>query len=162
MINTDAVGADSTAPTQWLAADLSAAKARGAKRMFVFGHKPAFTYAYASTVTAAGLDVNPSARDAFWAVMEQYRATYFCGHQHTVNVSQPKGGAYQVIVGSGGSPFDPKFGTVTANPSTDRDYAWATVRLHADGGVDILVYGFNGDTTAWGPTQLLFNPIYLN
>jgi hypothetical protein len=162
VINTDPVGADSTAPTQWLAADLSAAKARGAKKMFVFGHKPAFTYQYASTVTPAGLDVNVSARDAFWSVIEQYRATYFCGHQHTVKASQPKGGAYQVIVGSGGSPFDPKAGTSTINPSTDRDYAWATVRLHADGGVDILVYGFNGDTTAWGPTQLLFNPIYLN
>src|SRR5262249_60598722 len=48
VINTDAAGADSTAPTDWLEADLKAAKARGADKVFVFGHKPAFTYNYAA------------------------------------------------------------------------------------------------------------------
>ena len=61
VINTDPVGADSHAPTQWLAADLAAAAARGVRRHFVFGHKPAFTYAYlASGPTApSGLDAAP-------------------------------------------------------------------------------------------------------
>lgn len=162
VINTDAVGKDSRAPTQWLAADLAAATARGVKRHFVFGHKPAYTYAYlANTATApGGLDAAPGSlaeRDAFWDVIEANKATYFCGHEHTYNISQPRGGAYQVLVGSGGSPFDPKATDVTKNPTTDRDYAWATVRVHQDGGVDILGYGFDQN---FGPTQLL-QQVYL-
>ncbi len=157
VINTDPVGKDAHAPTRWLAADLASAQARGIRRHFVFGHKAAYTYAYlANTATpAGGLDAAPGTiadRDAFWNVIETYGATYFCGHEHIFNVSRPRGGAYQVIVGSGGSPFDAKATDVTINPGTDRDYAWATVRLHADGGVDILGYGFD---SGFGPTSLL-------
>jgi len=157
VINTDPVGNDAHAPTRWLATDLASAQGRGIRRNFVFGHKPAYTYAYlANTATPpGGLDAAPgtiAARDAFWDVIETYGATYFCGHEHIFNISRPRGGAYQVIVGSGGSPFDAKATDVTVNPSTDRDYAWATVRLHADGGVDILGYGFDA---GFGPTSLL-------
>jgi len=159
VINTDPVGQETSAPAAWLAQDFAAAQARGAKRFFVFGHKPAFTYAYAPGVSGSGLDATPTTtakRDAFWAVVEQYKATYFTGHQHTYNISQPKGGAYQVIVGAGGSPFDGTAAQATAgvltHPATDRDYAWATVRVHASGGVDILGYGFSA---AFGPTQLI-------
>jgi hypothetical protein len=49
IINTDPVGKDAHAPVNWLAADLMAAKTRGIKLSFVFGHKPAFTYYYGST-----------------------------------------------------------------------------------------------------------------
>jgi len=162
VINTDPVGKDAHAPTQWLAADLASASLRGAKKMFVFGHKPAFTYAYlANSVTPpAGLDAAPgnaADRDAFWNVIENYKATYFCGHEHIYNISQPRGGAYQVLVGAGGSPFDAKSTDVTKNPAADRDYSWATVRVHQDGGVDILGYGFDA---AFGPTQLL-QQVYL-
>jgi len=93
----------------------------GADKFFVFGHKPAFTYNYSAAsggkVSAAGLDANPNIalRDAFWSVITKYNATYFCGHEHIPNVqkfSDPtaasKAAAYQVIVGSGGSPFDDK------------------------------------------------------
>lgn len=159
VINTDPVGQETSAPAAWLAADLAAASVRGAKRLFVFGHKPAFTYAYAAGVAGSGLDATPTTtvkRDAFWSVIEQYHATYFTGHMHTYHVSRPLGGAYQVIVGAGGSPFDPTAAQATAgvlaNPSTDRDYAWATVKVHADGGVDILGYGFS---STFGPTQLI-------
>jgi len=157
VINTDPVGKDAHAPTNWLANDLAAAKARGAKRFFVFGHKPAYTYAYlANTATAAaGLEASPGTvaeRDAFWNVIEQYGATYFAGHEHIFNVQRPKGGAYQVLVGSGGSPFDAKASDVTKNPATDRSYAWATVKVHADNSVDIQAYGFDQH---FGATQLL-------
>jgi len=159
VINTDPVGQETSAPTAWLAQDLAAAQGRGAKRFFVFGHKPAYTYAYAPGVAGSGLDATPTTtarRDAFWNVIEQYKATYFTGHMHTYDISQPKGGAYQVIVGAGGSPFDPSAAQaaagVLAHPATDRDYAWATVKVHADGGVDILGYGFS---STFGPTQLL-------
>ena len=159
VINTDPVGQETSAPAAWLAADLAAASGRGAKRFFVFGHKPAYTYAYAAGVAGSGLDATPAStarRDAFWNVIEQYHAVYFTGHMHTYHVSQPRGGAWQVIVGAGGSPFDPTAAQATAgvlaNPKTDRDYAWATVKVHADGGVDILGYGFDAN---FGPTQLI-------
>ena len=159
VINTDPVGKDSRAPTQWLSADLSAAKARGVKKSFVFGHKPAYTYAYlANSATAAGgLDASIADRDLFWNAIESNNATYFSGHEHIFNTSQPKGGAYQVIVGAGGSPFDAKVTDVTVNPATDRAYSWATVRVHQDGGVDILGYGFDAQ---FGATQLI-KQIYL-
>jgi hypothetical protein len=165
VINTDAVGRDSRAPTNWLAADLAAAKARsGIKKLFVFGHKPAFTYQYdaAPGVTTAlgGLDAAPGSiaeRNAFWDVIEANGATYFCGHEHIYNISQPRGGAYQVIVGTAGSPFDAKSGVVTKHPATDRSYSWATVRVHTDGAADILAYGFDEN---FGPTQLL-QTVYL-
>ena len=159
VINTDPVGQETSAPAAWLAQDFAAAQARGAKRFFVFGHKPAFTYIYAPGTVGKGLDATATTtakRDAFWNVIEQNKATYFSGHMHTYDISQPKGGAYQVIVGSGGSPFDPTAAQATAgvlaHPATDRDYAWATVKVHADGGIDILGYGFSA---AFGPTQLI-------
>ena len=156
VINTDPAGAETSAPTQWLAADLAAAKSRGVQKIFVFGHKPAYTYAYKAGVTGAGLDATATTtakRNAFWNVIESYGATYFCGHEHIYNVSKPVGGSYQVIVGAGGSPFDQNVsGLASTNPATDRSYSWATVKVHADGGVDILGYGFDEH---FGSTQLI-------
>jgi hypothetical protein len=180
VINTDPAGADSTAPADWLATDLAAAKGRGATNFFVFGHKPAFTYNYAlasggsiapgGTPGPSGLDANvnasnvPALRNAFWSVIVQYGATYFSGHEHTVNVASYAdptgtypGSAYHVIVGSGGSPFDDKLvGTCTSNGlgasggcsepvltnPWDRYYAWAFVQVHASGHVSLNVQGF--------------------
>ena len=159
IVNTDPVGEESSAPAAWLAADRAAAAGRGATKFFVFGHKPAYTYVYAPGEAGAGLDATPTTtvkRNAFWSVIEHYHATYFSGHEHTYNISRPLGGSYQVIVGGGGSPFDPSAAQaaagVLANPATDRDYSWATVKVHADGGIDLLGYGFNA---SFGPTQLI-------
>lgn len=197
VINTDPSGADSTAPTSWLASDLQAAKGRGASKFFVFGHKPAFTYNYAAATGGninppstnspgpSGLDANYTAvttggtttyvtpfRDTFWSVIAQYGATYFSGHEHTVNVQRfadPTGTStnqpYQVIVGSGGSPFDDKLvGTCSASSPPgckeptltnlyDRYYAWALVQVHASGNVSLQVSGF-GDNYM-GPMDML-------
>jgi len=156
VINTDPVGKDNTAPVGWLTKDLSDARARGAKHFFVFGHKPAYTYYFGKgekpNPGIAGLDKFPESRDAFWGVIEQFEATYFCGHEHEFNMVQPKGKAWQVSVGSGGSPWDAKPGEDTLNPATDRAYAWATVHIHKSGKVNIDAYGFS-DT--FGPTKLL-------
>jgi hypothetical protein len=199
VINTDPSGNDGTAPVNWLTADFAAAKTRGATNFFVFGHKAAFTYNYLSWETTptsvlppstntpgpGGLDATYNTvvsngvttyttpnRDAFWSLIAQYGATYFSGHEHTVNVSQqpdPTGvntnvTPYQVIVGSGGSPFDDKLiGTCSASnppgcvePSSagshayDRYYAWATVQVHASGNISLQVSGFNDQ---FGPVQ---------
>ncbi len=152
VVNTDPVGTgpngealDSHAPTNWLAADLEAAAARGAHHLFVFGHKMAFTYDYSGKgeIKARGLDEDPVARDKFWAVIEQYHATYFCGHEHVYDVGHPRGGAYQVLVGSGGSPFEVPPNLKSAHPATDRVYAWATVRIHRSGRVELTTWGFD-------------------
>jgi hypothetical protein len=194
VINTDPAGADSTAPADWLATDLAAAKARGAQKFFVFGHKPAFTYNYAQATGGSvapptsnspgpgGLDANYVAvtnngvttytepyRNAFWSVITQYNATYFSGHEHTVNVSQNPdptgtnaGAPFQVIVGSGGSPFDDKLAsTKCTQPNIsacepvltnlyDRFYAWALVQIHQSGAVTMQVSGFDDQ---FGPVQ---------
>jgi hypothetical protein len=156
VVNTDPVGKDGVAPAGWLASDLGAATGRGAKHFFVFGHKPAYTYTFGTNTPpnpgVAGLDASPASRDAFWNLIEQYGATYFSGHEHVFNMMQPKGAAWQVLVGSGGSPFDAKQGEVTRNPATDRTYAWATVKVRRSGKVDITAYGFSD---SYGPTRVL-------
>jgi hypothetical protein len=160
VINTDPVGKDAHAPVNWLAHDLLAAKQRGIPHSFVFGHKPAFTYYFGANVllpaTPSGLDNDPVARDLFWSVIEQDGATYFCGHEHIFNMMQPLAGqggkAWQILVGSGGSPFDASPTDVTINPQTDRAYAWATVKVYRNGKVKITAYGFDDQ---FGPTRTL-------
>lgn len=158
VINTDATGADSTAPNAWLAADFAAASTRGAQHFFVFGHKPAYTYDYLGNKgKAGGLDVIPAKRNAFWSLIEQYGATYFSGHEHIFNMRQPvkadgaTSSAWQVIVGSGGSPFDMKAPVAGMQPY-DRYYAWANVKVYQSGKVQIDAYGFSD---LYGPTKLL-------
>jgi hypothetical protein len=154
VINTDPVGKDGHAPVHWLTQDLQRARARGIQHMFVFGHKPAYTYYYRAGVEVDGMDLEPEHARAFWQLMEEYGATYFCGHQHIFNARQPAsasgGKAWQVMVGSGGSPFSAKPGD--GHGSTDRLYAWAMVQIHASGKVDITVRGFD---EAYGPTRVL-------
>jgi hypothetical protein len=142
-------------------------------KYFVFGHKAAFTYNYLANVAgssvaiggnpgAGALDANPSTnpnyRNLFWHVIAQYNASYFCGHEHIPNVQQfadPTPGTtitnmpYQVIVGSGGSPFDDTMGGSSPNytePSeaaySDRYYAWALVQIHKSGAVTLNLTGF--------------------
>ncbi|RTL29524.1 MAG: hypothetical protein EKK47_12940 [Burkholderiales bacterium] len=158
VINTDPTGGDSTAPSAWLAADFSAASGRGAQHFFVFGHKPAYTYDFTGNGgKAGGLDAIPAKRNTFWNVIEQYGAAYFCGHQHTFNMRQPvkadgtTSTAWQVIVGSGGSPFDVKQTAANQQPY-DRYYAWANVRVFQSGKVQIDAYGFSD---GFGATKLL-------
>jgi hypothetical protein len=163
VINTDPAGKDAHAPAAWLDIDLAAAMARGAQHFFVFGHKPAYTYYYGA-VTAlpaapSGLDSDVASRDVFWDVIEKYGAIYFCGHEHIFHISQPRasdadkpGKAWQVLVGSGGSPFEASPTDVTISPRTDRDYAWATVRLYESGKVKITAYGFDDH---FGPTHVI-------
>ncbi len=156
VINTDPVGFDASAPVTWLAADFSAARARGMKHIFVFGHKMAFTYTPEGLQTKleGGFDVRGPVRDAFWDLIEANQATYFCGHQHVYHASQPRkasgGSAWQVIVGSGGSPLTTK-AKDTKNPA-DRMYAWADVTVYQSGRAHVAVHGFD---ESFGPTRVI-------
>ena len=147
VINTDPTGFDASAPARWLKQDFADAKARSAKHFFVFGHKMPFTYfpPGKSSHKPDGFDERPAVRDAFWEVIEDYRATYFCGHQHVYNASQPTrasgGKAWQVIVGTGGSPLSVKPGQSTS--ANDRMYAWAEVSVRKNGKVSLVVRGFD-------------------
>lgn len=154
VISTDPVGNDGHGPAHWLAEDFKQAKARGAKRFFVFGHKPAYTYFFKDGAEKDGMDIYPDNAKAFWSVIEEYNGAYFCGHQHIFNARQPAlssgGKAWQVMVGSGGSPFTAKPGD-SADPQ-DRMYAWAQVQVRASGKVRVDVYGFDDQ---YGKTRRL-------
>ena len=151
VINTDPYLKDTHAPVKWLEQDLANAKARGARHFFIFGHKPAFTYYYGAVTplptSPSGLDNDSASRDAFWNVVAHYGAIYFCGHEHIFHLSQHASlngdSAWQVLVGSGGSPFEAAPTDVTINPGTDRDYAWVTVKVYDNGLVKIRGYGFD-------------------
>lgn len=86
-----------SAPTNWLKQDLAAAHARTAiKHIFIFGHRPAWSYIYGDNKTASlldGLDGKDAAKTqaraaAFWDLVEQYQATYFAGHMNIFNAQQ--------------------------------------------------------------------------
>ncbi len=144
VINTDPVGNDGHAPNVWLGNDLATAYGNGQKHIFVFGHKPAYYYAFNGSSPSSTSSLNnksASSASTFWNLITQYKATYFSGHEHIYNVSQPNGGAsYQVIVGAGGSPFEDAAATGTA--PTDRLYSWATVTIYQSGKVVLNTYGF--------------------
>lgn len=151
IINTDPTHNDAHAPTLWLAQDLATAKANGNTHFFVFGHKPGYPYHFgpgASLPAASSSDMSNdvTARNAFWGVIEQYGATYFCGHEHIYNFAQPTattgGTAWQILVGSGGSPFEATSAAQISVP-TDRYYAWAKVDVKKSGKVQITGYGFD-------------------
>ena len=102
----------------------------------------------------------------FWAVIAHFNATYFSGHEHLPHVEQFKdvtGGSknspYQVIVGSGGSPFDAAMSTdspprepVPLTNWQDRYYAWGTVQVHRSGNVSLQVQGFS-DGAKYDPSS---------
>jgi len=161
VINTDAVGQDGRAPVQWLAQDLAAAQQRGAKYFFVFGHKPAYSYKYSASMTKIeGFDQFPDNQKAFWDLMEQYSATYFCGHQHIFHIEQPRaadgGHAYQVLVGSGGSPLDSPAGETSV--ATDHMYAWVGVELMRAGELRLTAYGFDEPRGPARPIEVIKLP----
>jgi len=173
VINTDPKGNDGHAPTTWLTTDFSDAAARGVSaskpvKYFVFGHKMAFTYNYTTdpSIAAGGLDADTTPRNNFWRLMAQYGAAYFCGHEHTTKVVQypdptntyTAKNPWQVLVGSGGSPFEAARlcagvtggGAATSCPAApttagpyDRWYAWALVNVRQSGAVDLELYGFS-------------------
>ena len=148
IINTDPVGKDGYAPTNWLNNDLQNAENNGAKRIFVFGHKPAIFYNFvgsAASSTSSLNDKDATAARAFWTVINNHRATYFSGHEHTYHIAQPFGqSSYQVLVGAGGSPFESAVSTGTTN---DRMYSWATVKVFQSGAIQMDTWGFDPTLT---------------
>lgn len=154
VLNTDAVGNDGKAPVSWLEDDLAKAARRGVTAYFIFGHRPAYTYRYKPAAAIVGMDLFPDNQKKLWDLVEKYRAVYFCGHEHIFNLMQPRksegGKAWQILVGSGGSPFDAGKGE-TDNP-LDRFYAWAEVSVYTSGRLHLKVHGFDD---SFGATKVV-------
>jgi len=72
--------------------------------IFVVGHEPAYP---ANRHVGDSLDANEPDRDAFWALLEQYKATYICGHTHYYSTYSGDW-ATQIDVGNAGNPGDSK------------------------------------------------------
>ena len=76
------------------------------------------------------------------------------------------GAPYQVIVGSGGSPFDDTLGGSGASSTEpvpflntwDRYYAWALVQVHQSGAVSLSVQGFS-DGASFNPATGVINSL---
>lgn len=150
VVNTYAVGSESSVPLERLKEDIFDARRRGMKHIFIFGHQPAFTYKYDKDTAPRGLDLNLLSRDRFWKLINESKATYFCGHDHLFDASQPSGGeAYQIIVGPSGGEFHTQ--EPVTNPNLMK-FSWATVKVYKSGKVHIDAYGFGQD---YGKTIVL-------
>ena len=89
--------------------------------IFVVGHEPAFPE---NAHEGDSLNLYPGERDAFWAFLKQYRATYICGHTHYYS-TYSSGGATQIDVGNAGNPREPEQ-TFVVVVVTDTDVTFTT------------------------------------
>ncbi|HEY4133392.1 MAG TPA: metallophosphoesterase [Gemmatimonadaceae bacterium] len=147
-INTDPVGKDWHAPTQWLSTDLASARSKGAKHIFVIGHKPAYSY---PTVPTDGLAFDVPARDAYWAALETNHVEgMFSAHNHTYFRQQPTGHTWQVIAGNGGTPLDATIDPTI--PSTGAYFGYTVVTVTNSGRVYSKSYGRDIPTAGYAAT----------
>lgn len=100
---------------QWLDGDLRAARKRGVKHIFVFGHQPAFPIGRHITdglPQAGWILKNPDdpdssrflkMRDRFWNILKAHKVTaYISGHEHCYG-RQSVQGVYQIVTGGAGA-----------------------------------------------------------
>ncbi len=137
-ISTDGVSKDWHVPTTWVASDLTAARAKGAKHIFVFGHKPAYPY---PTVPTDGLVFDAASRDLFWSAMNTNQVeAMFSAHNHVYYRSQPTGShTYQVIAGNGGTALDATIDVTI--PTTGSYFGFTLVQVLNSGRVILKSYG---------------------
>ena len=136
-ISTDGVGKDWHVPTTWVASDLAAARTRGQKHIFVFGHKPAYAY---PTVPTDGLVFDQTSRDAFWNSLTTNQVeAMFSAHNHVFYRSQPTGKTFQVIAGNGGTALDA--GLDVSIPNTGKYFGFTLVQVLNSGRVIMKSYG---------------------
>jgi len=116
----------------WLENDLSNAKSRGIKHIFVISHEPAFPIGghLKDGLPNLGRNFSPpldstrkwylDRRNKFWSLLNEYKVTaYINGHEHTYG-RQSVDGVFQITTGSSGAPlyeFNPKYGD---NPEQKR------------------------------------------
>lgn len=102
---------------EWLEEDLKAAKERGVKHIFVYGHQPAFPvsdHIRDSLPQAQYILNNPDKpenrrflemRDRFWKLLKKHNVTaYITGHEH-LYARQSVQGVFQILTGGAGAPL---------------------------------------------------------
>ncbi|NNM95212.1 MAG: hypothetical protein HKL88_07100 [Bacteroidia bacterium] len=121
--NTDPVDRESRLPYHWLEHDLGSAHKQGARHIFLFGHKPAFSPPPAHD----GLDVYTSNRDSAWAAMTRNKCdVYFASHYHLWDSLHPMNekSTWQITSGNAGAPIakswpSPYFGFTIVNVNSE-------------------------------------------
>jgi hypothetical protein len=136
-VSTDGYGKDWHTPTTWVASDLAAARTRGMKHIFVFGHKPAYPY---PTVPTDGLVFDSASRNLFWSsLMTNQVEAMFSAHNHVYYRSQPTGKTWQIIAGNGGTALDATLDMTI--PNTGNWYGFTVVQVLNSGRVILKGYG---------------------
>ena len=132
VLDTDPVGMDWQVPAQWVASDVAAAHAAGAKHIFAIGHKPA----YPSPLSGeGGLSMFPTLRDAFWNALEANHAeAMLAAHNHLWWKTQPNK-TWQIVAGTGGSLLE------SSVSGTDAYYGFTLVEVDASGTVTVTSHG---------------------
>jgi hypothetical protein len=144
-LNTDPVGNDWHVPNAWVAADLAAARARGAAHAFVIGHKPAYAY---PTVATDGLSRDPAARDRLWSAFTAERVdAMYSAHNHVFWRAQPAGATWQVIAGNGGSKLETAIDPTI--PATGAYFGFVLTTIRNDGRVVVRSYGRDVPTAGY-------------
>ena len=147
VLNTDPVGAEATAPLDWLGRDLAAARARGSKHLFALGHKPAIPAPGGDGLRNGG---------GIWDVLDANHAeAMLAAHNHLYfRVQSPPRHPWQVVAGNGGSILD-----AGAYPN-NVFFGFTLVKVFTNGKVMAYSYGrdlpSNGylGATAGTPTTL--------
>ena len=140
VLNTDPVGSEAKAPTQWLTQDLAAARLRSVHHTFVLGHKPA--------VPAPANDGLSNGGDVMALLDLNHGEAMLAAHNHLYYRLQPAGvKAWQIIAGNGGSVLD-----ATASPNK-LFFGYTLIKVFTSGrvmaysyGRDLPVSGYLGST----------------
>lgn len=145
-VSTDGVGKDWHVPTTWVTSDLAAAKMKGSKHIFVFGHKPAYAY---PTVPTDGLAFDQTSRDVFWNTLVANKVeAMFSAHNHVYYRAQPPAGkTWQIIAGNGGTALDATLDT--SIPTTGKYFGFTLVQVLNSGKVVLKSYGRDVPTAGY-------------
>jgi hypothetical protein len=147
LLDTDPQARDWTVPTQWVAADVAAARAAGAKHILAITHKPAYGWSGAPTDSLLGKGAQPTSfylnlRDQFWSTLESNQAeALFSAHNHLWTKFQPTNRTWQIIAGNGGSPLEATVADGSAG--IPAYYGYTVVNVSAAGPVTVKSMGRN-------------------
>lgn len=147
MLDTDPLGKDGRVPYKWVASDIQAARANGARHIFAVGHKPAWSSPYKPL---DGLEAFIPERDSFWKYMENNEAqAMFAAHEHVWDKIQPHAGkTWQIVAGNGGSLVE------TTWMGADQSYfGFTLVSIYKNNQVNVKSYGRTADMSKYSLPQ---------
>jgi hypothetical protein len=133
MMNTDGFARESRLPYKWVANDITTAKVAGAKHIFTFAHKPAYSFPGED-----GLSSYPTERDSFWTALEANQSeAMLASHNHLYYRTQPNPTkTWQIISGNGGSSL-----SSLINSSALMYFGFTLVEVYASGKVMVKSFG---------------------